>query len=142
MALAARAFERLLRKALVLRGDVARPIFERWQIRQFLACRTWPHFLVDFGIFSLYNTSVRYVQELKDRRLEYNRLWKERYPERILAHRQLAAAIKARTIKKPKNCQECGRRARINGHHTDYNKPLEVKWLCGKCHLAEHGMHV
>jgi hypothetical protein len=27
-------------------------------------------------------------------------------------------------------------------HHHDYSKPLEVEWLCHRCHMAEHGMLV
>lgn len=25
-------------------------------------------------------------------------------------------------------------------HHADYDKPLEVTWLCRPCHLAVHGV--
>jgi hypothetical protein len=35
-------------------------------------------------------------------------------------------------------CETCGSTTRVNGHHHDYSKPLEVRWLCPPCHAAEH----
>lgn len=34
-------------------------------------------------------------------------------------------------------CETCGD-AFAEKHHDDYDKPLEVRWLCRPCHLAEH----
>lgn len=36
-----------------------------------------------------------------------------------------------------KPCQSCGS-GRAQMHHNDYTKPLEIEWLCRRCHLAEH----
>jgi hypothetical protein len=34
-------------------------------------------------------------------------------------------------------CEICGKKA--DGHHDNYDKPLEVRWLCPKHHRAAHG---
>jgi hypothetical protein len=46
---------------------------------------------------------------------------------------------KRQGILKPQPCSGCGSTNRIQAHHTDYSKPLEVVWLCSKCHTKEHG---
>ena len=38
---------------------------------------------------------------------------------------------------KPESCRDCGE-TKVQMHHPDYYKPLEVVWLCRACHLAEH----
>lgn len=49
-------------------------------------------------------------------------------------YRQLRSALEAGTIVK-KPCQVCGN-LKVEGHHEDYSKPLEVDWLCRKHHDA------
>lgn len=40
---------------------------------------------------------------------------------------------------KPNQCQLCGTRSdELEGHHYDYSKPLDVTWLCKRCHSLAH----
>lgn len=39
---------------------------------------------------------------------------------------------------KSQPCEKCGTHLRIEKHHDDYSKPLEVRWICRECHLKEH----
>ena len=42
------------------------------------------------------------------------------------------AAAKRKGDLKPEPCSACG--AKAEAHHNDYDKPLEVVWLCRKHH--------
>lgn len=54
------------------------------------------------------------------------------YVEKRRARRLLAYAVeKGEVVKAP--CVDCGS-IRSEAHHDDYAKPLEVTWLCRKCH--------
>lgn len=35
-------------------------------------------------------------------------------------------------------CAKCKSTERIDGHHPDYDRPLDVIWLCRPCHVLEH----
>lgn len=56
-------------------------------------------------------------------------------PSKINARRVVEAAIKAGVLMKPEACSSCGKKdRRIEAHHEDHTKPLEVTWLCVSCH--------
>lgn len=38
-------------------------------------------------------------------------------------------------IKKPEKCEHCKLNNKLEAHHKDYSKPLEVEWVCKSCHV-------
>jgi len=74
---------------------------------------------------------------------EYYKKWAERYkeknPEKKIAHSLVTNAIKHGKLKRSP-CEVCGdnRKYHVHAHHDDYSKPLEVRWLCVIHHKAIH----
>lgn len=64
--------------------------------------------------------------------------WRETNPEKRAAHIILGSAIRSGKITKPNICEKCRIGCSPHGHHYDYTKPLDVIWLCAKCHTVEH----
>jgi hypothetical protein len=53
------------------------------------------------------------------------------------AHRLVNEALKSGDLVKLP-CEVCGTTLRVEGHHEDYTKPLEVQWLCKKHRRQRH----
>lgn len=69
------------------------------------------------------------------RRLEVVRRYREKYPEKYKAITMVSNALRSGKLLQPDSCEKCGKATRnIEGHHDDYSKPLEVRWLCLTCH--------
>lgn len=63
--------------------------------------------------------------------------WARRNPKKRKAQIAVGNAIRdGRLIPLP--CEVCFNTHDIQAHHDDYNKPLEVRWLCAKHHKEVH----
>lgn len=52
--------------------------------------------------------------------------------------RSIAKTYKYRGNLIEEPCEKCGSE-KVEMHHDDYDKPLQVRWLCRECHLELHG---
>lgn len=62
----------------------------------------------------------------------------ENYPMKRAAHVVAGNAIRDGRLIRETSCSECGSSESIEGHHDDYSKPLDVRWLCRQCHVNWH----
>ena len=64
--------------------------------------------------------------------------YRERDVDRYEAKVKVGNAVRAGKLIRPEQCSECSSTHRIEAHHDDYNQPLNVRWLCSKCHKQWH----
>ena len=63
----------------------------------------------------------------------------ERHPYRVRACKKLRREVYKGNIDKPPRCEHCHKEGDIIvAHHEDYLLPLDVKWLCVRCHNQRH----
>lgn len=60
----------------------------------------------------------------------------ERALDRI--HDRVYGAVRSGKLIRPEHCSACNKKCKPEAHHDDYEKPLEVRWLCRACHIALH----
>ena len=68
---------------------------------------------------------------------EYRIDWRLKYPKKYQAITAANNAIRdKKLVKKP--CEVCKSEISVHGHHDDYLKPLDVRWLCAVHHSQWH----
>lgn len=65
-------------------------------------------------------------------------LARARRRDKMRARHVLHAAEDRGEVLRPDSCSRCGVEARIEAHHPDYSRPLDVEWLCVECHRIAH----
>lgn len=88
------------------------------------------------GVFKGENTP-RWLGGVSQDNMRYNRRQRERQPERVAARVATQKAMASgRLVRQP--CEVCGTSEKVEAHHDDYTKPLEVRWLCVTHHDEHH----
>lgn len=80
----------------------------------------------------------KWRQEHKE---EFKEMWIksiEKDPMKRKARRYLNHAIEYGKIIKPLECSLCKENKKLQAHHEDYARPLEVIWMCSSCHAYIH----
>jgi len=81
------------------------------------------------------NQAKRWSKNNPEKKKRHILKYQAKHPERIKAHQAVSYAIKTGKLTK-KPCLMCGSTIKINAHHMDYSKPLNVIWLCKDHHKS------
>jgi hypothetical protein len=76
----------------------------------------------------------RHGEKVRRYSLEYRKQHKKAYA----AADKVQKAVKAGRLVKPSICSFCGSSRNLRAHHSDYDKPLDILWICENCHRILH----
>ena len=79
----------------------------------------------------------KWYRDHKVRAVSRQAAWYAAHPEVRRAHTAVHNAVQRGVLIKPNVCTRCGAptpKRLLDGHHPDYAKPLEVVWVCKRCH--------
>lgn len=68
---------------------------------------------------------------------EYTREYRKANRNKYNAHKIVGNALRDNKLERLP-CEVCGTTTRVHGHHDDYAKPLDVRWLCAAHHRQWH----
>lgn len=74
--------------------------------------------------------------ERKKTSQEVTKKWRQEDKRRSSVHNKVARAIRSGKLVR-NSCERCGNE-KSYAHHEDYDKPLDVMWLCQPCHKQRH----
>ena len=70
----------------------------------------------------------------KAKNSEYTRQYRAKHQNKCKAKSAVLTAKRQKLLISPNRCSICGKSSILDAHHADYSKPLEIQWLCRKCH--------
>jgi hypothetical protein len=84
--------------------------------------------------------SREYVRRKRDRTVHarHQRDWRVRNRDREKVHAAVRRALNDGRLVRCDVCSDCSCETRLEAHHEDYGRPLDVIWLCSVCHGLRH----
>lgn len=70
--------------------------------------------------------------------IKYVTRWRKDNPKKAAVHTFVLWAIRVGVMQKATKCQGCLKECKLQAHHHDYDKPMDVIWLCTVCHGEKH----
>lgn len=67
----------------------------------------------------------------KGHKYNYNRVISK---DKSRANDSVRCAIKKGELIRPNKCSVCGKKCRVQAHHSDYKSKLDIIWVCQSCH--------
>ncbi len=90
---------------------------------------------------ALANYEYKFTYRCNECKREATQKWRRENPLKYKAHGAVFVALRNGFIKK-EPCEICGE-LKVEAHHVDYEKPLDVIWYCKKHHvIADRLLHL
>lgn len=82
--------------------------------------------------------SLKWAQKNREKKRAYTEKWRKSNLPQKAANAYLLRYIKKGVMTRSKICSDCLKECKTEAHHQDYTKPLEIIWLCRRCHMKLH----
>jgi len=82
--------------------------------------------------------SRKWSEKNREKRRQYQEKSRKNNLEKRAVNEHLKRYVKKGLIERGSMCQDCNKEGKMEAHHIDYSKPLEVQWLCRRCHMKRH----
>lgn len=89
------------------------------------------------GIEATKRAKDKWAQLNKGKIYESIKAYRKKNPKKYKAHGKVAYEVKMGNLI-PEPCEICFSTHDLHAHHDDYDKPLNIRWLCSKCHNDWH----
>lgn len=85
-----------------------------------------------------YEKGRMHTNKRKELVKKYVKKYRQAHPGRSAIYSAVNTAIKKGQLIKPSSCSMCGTFTKLVAHHIDYSKPLNVIFICQRCHKKTH----